>query len=113
MQTVTSETESKSHDLSICVHRYTLRAHQHAVASGYIFRSRRRRRSLSGSVGGGAGRTRFLLVDIGRHARFLVGPPRLNGVIRGGRPPRGSVAWVGARPQCGRAAENFGGVAPG
>jgi len=26
MQTATSETESKSHDLSICVHHYTLRA---------------------------------------------------------------------------------------
>jgi len=26
MQTVTSETESKSRDLSICVHHYTLRA---------------------------------------------------------------------------------------
>jgi len=39
-------------------------------------------------------------------------PPRLNGVTRGGGPLRGTVAWVVAQPPCGRAAENFGGVAP-
>jgi len=33
--------------------------HEHAVASGRGFRSRRRRRSLSGPVGGGAGGTRL------------------------------------------------------
>jgi len=49
--------------------------HEHAVASGRRFRSTRRRRSLSGPVEGGAGGTRFFLVDIRRHARFWVGPP--------------------------------------
>jgi len=48
--------------------------HVHAVASGRIFRSRRRRRSLSGPVGGGATGTRFFLVDIRRHPRLWVGP---------------------------------------
>jgi len=47
---------------------------RHVVASGPRFRSRRRRRSFPGPVGGG-GETRFLLVDIRRHARFWVGPP--------------------------------------
>jgi len=49
--------------------------HEHAVTSGDRFRSRRRRCSLSGPVGGGAGGTRFILVDIRCHARFWVGFP--------------------------------------
>jgi len=62
-----------------CVHDRTgasrCEIREHAVRSGRRFRLRRRRRSLPGPVGRGAGETRFLFVDIRRHARFWVGPP--------------------------------------
>jgi len=68
---------------------------------------------VSGPVGRGGGRD---TVFTGGHPPPLpiLGQvlPRLNGVIKGGGLPRSSVEWVGARPQCGRAAELFGGVAP-
>jgi len=85
--------------------------HEHAVASGRRFRSRRRRRSLSDPVGGGAGGTLSWWTSATTRDSGSA-PPRPNGLIRGGGPLKGTVAWVGARPQCGRAAEIFGGVAP-
>ena len=84
---------------------------RHVVASGPRFRARRRRRSLPGPVGGGA-RHGFCWWTSAATRDSGSAPPRLSSVIRGGGPPRGPVAWVGARPQCGRAAEHFGGVAP-
>ena len=51
--------------------------HEHAVASGRRFRSRRRRRSLPGPVGGGAGGTPF----------FPGGHPPPRAIL--GRPPHG------------------------
>jgi len=83
-----------------CVHDRTgvsrCEIREHAVASGRRFHLRRRRRSLPGPVEGGrtghgsSWWTSAATCDSGS------GPPRLNGLIRGGEPPGGTVAWVGA-----------------